>query len=111
VDTGTEKGLCGISFAGALSSLWTRGVVRKLIKSDGCWIIQNDQGVLVSEDLVYWEIRNGGFPLRAKRKSTFYLLRVKLSHYPGNHLGFYPAPYCCPVSVSRMRVCLAVFCR
>jgi hypothetical protein len=61
--TDTEKGLCGISFAGALSSLWTGGAVRKLIKSDGCWIIQSDQGVLVSEDLVCWKSRNGGFPL------------------------------------------------
>jgi hypothetical protein len=62
--TGTEKGLYGIGFSGALSPLWTEGAVRRLIKGGERWIIQSDRGVLVSDDLSRWESRNEGLPLK-----------------------------------------------
>ncbi|MDR2786301.1 MAG: hypothetical protein LBB83_10350 [Treponema sp.] len=64
VIAGTDKGLYGVSFFGILSPLWTGGAVRKLIKGAGRWIIQSDQGVLVSENLTHWESRNSGLPVK-----------------------------------------------
>ncbi|MDR1127823.1 MAG: putative glycoside hydrolase [Treponema sp.] len=61
---GTDRGLYGVSFFNTVSPIWTGGSVRKLIKGKDRWIIQSDQGVLVSEDLVRWESRNGGLPVK-----------------------------------------------
>jgi hypothetical protein len=64
VIAGTEKGLYGVNFFGMVSPLWTGGAVRKLIRGAGRWIIQSDQGVLVSGDLARWESRNNGLPVK-----------------------------------------------
>ncbi|MDR2053040.1 MAG: hypothetical protein LBP80_06475, partial [Treponema sp.] len=61
---GTDKGLYGVNFFGILFPLWTGGAVRKLIRGAGRWVIQSDQGVLVSEDLTHWESRNSGLPVK-----------------------------------------------
>jgi hypothetical protein len=64
VIVGTEKGLYGVNFFGMVSPLWTGGAVRKLLKGTEHWIIQSDQGVLVSGDLARWESRNNGLPVK-----------------------------------------------
>ncbi|MDR0451517.1 MAG: hypothetical protein LBH15_00570 [Treponema sp.] len=61
---GTAGGLYGVSFFDTVSPLWTGGSVSKLIRGKDRWIIQSDQGVLVSGDLVRWETRNTGLPVK-----------------------------------------------
>jgi hypothetical protein len=59
---GTAAGLYGVNHYGVASSLWAGGAVKKIIKTKSYWAILSDQGILVSQDLLQWESRNGGLP-------------------------------------------------
>jgi hypothetical protein len=61
---GGDTGLYGINRYGIPISLWTEGTVRKLLKAGDTWVIQGDQGILVSADLLNWEKRNSGLPVK-----------------------------------------------
>ncbi|GHV76021.1 hypothetical protein AGMMS49942_08420 [Spirochaetia bacterium] len=49
---------------GIMRPLWTGGAVRKVLKTAAYWAILGDQGVLVSTDLLHWEPRNKGLPVK-----------------------------------------------
>ncbi|MDR2078943.1 MAG: hypothetical protein LBP74_04380 [Treponema sp.] len=61
---GTDKGLYGVDRTGMVRSLWTGGAVRKVLKTAGYWAILGERGILVSQDLLRWEDRNKGLPVK-----------------------------------------------
>ncbi|WP_052299682.1 putative glycoside hydrolase [Treponema primitia] len=61
---GTDKGLYGMDRLGIVRPLWTGGAVRKILKTANYWAILGDQGILVSTDLLRWETRNRGLPVK-----------------------------------------------
>ncbi|MFP3042017.1 hypothetical protein LQZ19_09375 [Treponema primitia] len=61
---GTDKGLYGVDRLGMVRPLWSGGAVRKILNTAGYWAILGDQGILVSTDLLYWEPRNTGLPIK-----------------------------------------------
>jgi len=61
---GTNTGLYGIDRTGKSEVLWQGGKVRKIIKSYDEWIILSNEGIFVSGDLVNWESRNEGLPVK-----------------------------------------------
>jgi hypothetical protein len=61
---GTDKGLYGMDRTGMVRSLWTGGAVRKVLKTAGYWAILGERGILVSTDLLRWEERNRGLPVK-----------------------------------------------
>ena len=63
---GTNEGLFAIDAAGRTTALWQGGSVKKLLPSqDGNnWFLLSNEGVYVSDDLLNWEQRNQGLPLK-----------------------------------------------
>ena len=67
---GTNSGLYSRNQAGRVEALWSGGSVQKIVHIPGTqrqaetWAILTDQGILVSNDLRSWEIRNRGLPER-----------------------------------------------
>lgn len=64
---GTNEGLFTVSSAGRLSPLWTGGSVKKILlpqTSGDPWTILGSEGVLISNDLENWELRNQGLPIK-----------------------------------------------
>jgi hypothetical protein len=49
---------------GTAAALWTGGAVRKIIQNDQYWALLSDQGIVVSRDLIRWETRNEGLPVK-----------------------------------------------
>ncbi|MDR0669857.1 MAG: putative glycoside hydrolase [Treponema sp.] len=61
---GTGEGLYGVSMEGNLRSLWQGGEVRKIVEAGESWAILSELGVLWSDDLLSWEERNQGLPVK-----------------------------------------------
>jgi hypothetical protein len=61
---GTKEGLYGLSWGGSASLLWQGGEVRKIRRRDDYWAILTSQGIAVSPDLLKWESRNQGLPVK-----------------------------------------------
>ncbi|MDR3167838.1 MAG: putative glycoside hydrolase [Treponema sp.] len=61
---GAEGGLYGIDSGGNALVLWSGGAVRKILRGGDYWAILSDSGILVSSDLVRWESRNEGLPVK-----------------------------------------------
>ncbi len=61
---GTEKGLYAYRQARKPELLWSEGEVRKILSLGDSWAIIGDRGIAVSKDLVNWEYRNEGLPVK-----------------------------------------------
>ncbi|MDR1178026.1 MAG: hypothetical protein LBK64_04290 [Spirochaetaceae bacterium] len=61
---GTAQGLYGINRYGAAGAVWTGGQVKKILSAGTYWAILGDQGISVSRDLLTWESRNRGLPVK-----------------------------------------------
>ncbi|MDR1429956.1 MAG: hypothetical protein LBI85_06665 [Spirochaetaceae bacterium] len=61
---GTPQGLYGINRYGAPGAVWTGGQVKKILFTGTYWALLGDQGITVSRDLVNWEPRNRGLPVK-----------------------------------------------
>ncbi|MDR1900847.1 MAG: hypothetical protein LBQ88_01000 [Treponema sp.] len=61
---GTEKGLFGLESSGRLIPLWTGGMVYKIIRNGLYHAILTDTGIYASSDLLRWESRNQGLPVK-----------------------------------------------
>ena len=73
---GTREGLYGFDWSGKYSTLWTGGSVKKIIKTQGGWLISGGEGILFSRNLRDWENRVGGLPVKTVKvfdggKKTF----------------------------------------
>ncbi|MDR1318319.1 MAG: putative glycoside hydrolase [Treponema sp.] len=69
---GTGKGLAGLDWSGKSAFLWQGGSVRKILRfySDAggqapAWAILSSEGILVSRNLLTWEYRNRGLPVKS----------------------------------------------
>ncbi|MDR1587895.1 MAG: putative glycoside hydrolase [Treponema sp.] len=66
---GADMGLIGLDWSGKSTSLWKGGSVRKIIRfydaGEPAWAILGSEGVLVSRDLLSWEYRNRGLPVKS----------------------------------------------
>ncbi|MDR2501425.1 MAG: hypothetical protein LBD37_10180 [Treponema sp.] len=65
---GAETGLFGVTHFQEIVPLWTGGAVRKLIKTAASWIILSDKGILASQDLLRWENRTLGLPIKTIKR-------------------------------------------
>ena len=81
---GTDRGLYGVDPLGNVKPLWTGGAVRKVLRTASCWVILGDQGILVSTDLIRWEPRNRGLPVktikdfsRGRKSFSFLVQEIK----------------------------------
>ncbi|MDR3335085.1 MAG: hypothetical protein LBT13_09425 [Treponema sp.] len=89
---GTRDGLYSLDRNGTLSLRWSGGAVRKIIRSGDYWALLSDQGILVSTDLIHWEARNEGLPVKTikvyekGKKSFIYMVQElkDLEIHPGN---------------------------
>jgi hypothetical protein len=61
---GTGDGLYGLNRFDVALPLWQGGSVRKLLRAGANWVLLGDQGILVSQDLLNWENRNGNLPVK-----------------------------------------------
>ncbi|MDR2095165.1 MAG: hypothetical protein LBP76_06565 [Treponema sp.] len=61
---GTENGLFGLESSGRLIPLWAGGTVYKIIRNGLYHAILTDTGVYVSSDLLRWDSRNQGLPVK-----------------------------------------------
>jgi hypothetical protein len=61
---GTEEGLYGLSMEGNLRPLWQGGEVRKIVAAGDSWALLSETGVLWSDDLLRWENRSRGLPVK-----------------------------------------------
>ena len=61
---GTNEGLFSIDSRGRISAVWQGGTVKKVMFLEDTWILLSDEGVLVSTDLINWETRNEGLPVK-----------------------------------------------
>jgi hypothetical protein len=61
---GSDRGLYGMDRLGIVTPLWTGGTVRKILQTPSYWALLGDKGVMVSTDLVNWEERNRGLPVK-----------------------------------------------
>ncbi|MCL2266812.1 MAG: putative glycoside hydrolase [Treponema sp.] len=64
---GTNEGLFAVSSFGNTKALWTGGSVKKIISIPGekeSWAMLSGEGILVSHDLINWEKRNQGLPVK-----------------------------------------------
>jgi hypothetical protein len=61
---GAEGGLYGIDSGGNALVLWSGGAVRKILRGGDYWAVLSDSGILVSSDLIHWESRNEGLPVK-----------------------------------------------
>ncbi|MGP1458293.1 MAG: putative glycoside hydrolase [Treponema sp.] len=76
---GTDKGLFKISAAGAAIPLWTEGGVEQILRTetagqDGTliesWYFRTSRGIVFSQDLSTFELRNEGLPFLTVKKVT-----------------------------------------
>jgi hypothetical protein len=65
---GSGGGLYGMNRYGAARPLWTGGEVRKILQSRDGWTLLSDQGIFVSADLMRWEDRSGGLPVKTIKR-------------------------------------------
>jgi hypothetical protein len=66
---GTDEGLFEVSRSNGLRALWTEGSVKKIVFAAGngkpdFWAIMGSEGILISTDLVEWQPRNRGLPVK-----------------------------------------------
>ncbi|MDR2135610.1 MAG: hypothetical protein LBO76_03250, partial [Treponema sp.] len=61
---GTAEGLYGLSMEGNLRPLWQGGEVRKIVAAGDSWALLSEAGILWSDDLLRWEGRNRGLPVK-----------------------------------------------
>jgi hypothetical protein len=61
---GTAEGLYGLDMWGDLSQLWRGGGVRKIVAAGNTWALLSDAGVFWSNDLLHWEDRSQGLPVK-----------------------------------------------
>jgi hypothetical protein len=61
---GTPRGLYGINRYGIAGPVWTEGPVKKILFTGTYWAILGEQGIRVSRDLLNWEPRNQGLPVK-----------------------------------------------
>jgi hypothetical protein len=74
--TGTDRGLYGIDHLGIAQPLWSGGSVRKILRAGGSpetgtggyWALLGDQGITLSTDLLRWENRNRGLPVKTIKR-------------------------------------------
>jgi hypothetical protein len=68
---GADRGLVGFDWSGKSTPVWQGGSVRKIIqfydaaKPGAAWAILSSEGILVSRDLLRWEYRNRGLPVKS----------------------------------------------
>jgi hypothetical protein len=61
---GTSRGLYGMDRFGITAPVWSGGKVLKILRSGSSWLLLSDEGILVSQDLLCWEKRNRGLPVK-----------------------------------------------
>jgi len=63
---GTNEGLFAIDAAGVVTALWSGGSVKKILppQYDNDWVILSNEGIFFSNDLLNWEQRNQGLPIK-----------------------------------------------
>jgi hypothetical protein len=61
---GTEEGLYGLTMEGNLRPLWQGGEVRKIVAAGDSWALLSGEGILWSGDLLHWENRSRGLPVK-----------------------------------------------
>ncbi|MDR1443567.1 MAG: hypothetical protein LBI94_01695 [Treponema sp.] len=61
---GTEEGLYGLGMGGNLRLLWHGGEVRKIVAAGDSWVLLSGEGIFWSSDLLHWEERNRGLPVK-----------------------------------------------
>jgi hypothetical protein len=61
---GTEEGLYGLNMEGNLRTLWQGGEVRKIVAAGDAWALLSGEGILWSGDLLHWENRSRGLPVK-----------------------------------------------
>jgi hypothetical protein len=61
---GTADGLYGLDMWGDLGRLWRGGGVRKIAAAGNTWALLSDAGVFWSNDLLHWENRSQGLPVK-----------------------------------------------
>ncbi|MDR3247963.1 MAG: putative glycoside hydrolase [Treponema sp.] len=61
---GAGDGLYGLNWRGYGLTLWDGGEVRKIVKAGAGWAVLSSQGILFSEDILNWENRNKGLPVK-----------------------------------------------
>jgi hypothetical protein len=69
---GGDRGLVGLDWSGKSTFLWQGGSVRKIIRfyndaggQTAAWAILGSEGILVSQNLLTWEYRNRGLPVKS----------------------------------------------
>jgi hypothetical protein len=65
---GTDHGLYGLDSGGDAVPLWTDGGVRKILRAGTEFLTLGDRGVVASADLVSWETRNQGLPVKVLKR-------------------------------------------
>lgn len=60
---GSENGLYRIS-SGTATQIWNKSEVKKIIHSDSAWFFLTGEGIFYSKDLVLFEERNTGLPVK-----------------------------------------------
>ncbi|MDR2375357.1 MAG: hypothetical protein LBD96_02850 [Treponema sp.] len=89
---GTGEGLYGLSMEGNLRPLWQGGEVRKIVAVGDSWALLSETGIFWSGDLLHWEDRNRGIPVKTikvfengVKSFTPLLQEIKdLQVHPGN---------------------------
>ncbi|MDR0877301.1 MAG: hypothetical protein LBN21_04555 [Treponema sp.] len=61
---GADEGLYGMDQNGNSAQLWTAGSVQKILHTDSSWFIRSSEGIFSSTDLVNWEKRSEGLPVK-----------------------------------------------
>ncbi|MDR0731212.1 MAG: putative glycoside hydrolase [Treponema sp.] len=61
---GTGEGLFSLSMEGNLQPLWRGGEVRKIVRAGDSWALLSEMGIFWSDDLLRWEERNRGLPVK-----------------------------------------------
>jgi len=65
VIAGTDEGLVSIDSTGKMTTLWSGGSVKKILRvAENTWAILGSEGILISADLQKWEPRNQGLPVK-----------------------------------------------
>lgn len=65
---GTERGLYGIGEDGAATPVWTDSDVRKILRPGKEYLVLGGRGIVASPDLVSWEARNKGLPVKVLKR-------------------------------------------
>ena len=65
---GTAHGVYSLSGDGAAVPLWTDGGAMKLARYGSEYFVLGDRGILASSDLVNWEYRNAGLPVKTLKR-------------------------------------------